>query len=240
MGFRSAVAAALLLVLPCAPGAAAPRPGEGEEVVAIQKRLFDRFHEVALVAGFIPDEDFYYVFPVGLSYTYNFNENLAWEVIRAQWAFTNEKDLKKDLESDFGATPSQFDEMKYLIHTNVLVKPSYGKDALWNRRVIHHETYLLAGVGVAGYDRRTSDGGRSGRHALSLSFGLGRKYFLNRSFCVNFEVRDLVNLKGGDTENNVYFGVSLGWRFDLSPRRPPRDPAVDELRHYLGGGGTRE
>ena len=240
MKVRSVFVFLFSTVLLCGPAVAGSGPkGDGEAVYAIQKRLFDRYHEISLVAGLIPDEDFYNVFPVGLSYTFNFNENLAWEVVRAQWAFTAEKDLKRDLEKDFGATPSQFDEMKYLVHTNLVVKPSYGKDALWNRKVIHHETFLLAGLGVVGYERRYAYGDSTTENVLSLSFGLGRKYFLNPKFCLNFEFRDLVNFKDDGVENNVYLGVGLGYRFDLSPRRPPRDPAVEELKGYLKSGEGR-
>jgi len=229
---------AVLVVIPLllALGGSALAQGKApEQVYAIQERRFARFHEVALAAGFIPDLDFHHSYPVGLSYTFNFNENLAWEVLRAQWVFSAEKDLKQDLESDFGVTPEHFDRMQYLIHTNFVLKPSYGKDSIWNRWIVNHETFALAGVGVTGYEREFSDGATETEAALSLSFGLGRKFFLNERFCVNLEVRDLVNFKDAGLENNVYLGASLGFRFNLSPRQPPASGEVDAFRRRLKG-----
>ncbi len=224
----------LLLLLNCAaPAWSAER--EPEQVYAIQERKFARFHEIDLAVGFIPDDEFYYGYPVGLGYTFNFSETLAWEVLRAQWVFTQENDVRNDLESDFGATPERFDEMRYLVHTNFVFKPSYGKDALWNRSVVNHETFVLAGVGVLGYDEATSQGDQESKVALSLSFGLGRKFFLNETFCLNLEVRDYVNFKSNDVENNVYLGLSLGYRFNLSPRQAPAADEVEGLRRRLGG-----
>ncbi len=223
----------LFLLLGWAPaGLAAEAAGE-EDVSAIQNRIFDRYHEIGVPVGFIPDDDFYYDFPVGVSYTYNFNENWAWEVARGQWVINAEKDLKDDLESDFGITPSEFDKIKFTVHSNLILKPSYGKDALWNKYIINHETYLLAGGGIVYYERETSTGEESSETAPSLSLGVGRKYFLNDKFCLNLEVRDLVNFKDEGVENNVYLGVGLGFRFDLGPRRPMRETSVDRFKGYI-------
>ncbi len=233
MKSRSLLAALLLLVL--AP-AAWPAEGDPERVYAIQERRFARFHELALPVGFIPDDDFHHAYPVGLSYTFHFNENLAWEVLRGQWVFNQEKDLRQDLEGDFGVTPEHFDQIQFNLHSSFVLKPSYGKDALWNRWIVNHETFALAGVGITGYEREFSDGATETETALSLSFGLGRKYFVNENFCVNLEVRDLVNFKDAGVENNVYLGVSLGFRFNLSPREPARTDEVGEFRKRLKGG----
>jgi len=226
------VAVHLLLAL---GGSALAQGAAPEQVFAIQERRFARYHELALPLGFIPDLDFHHSFPVGLSYTFNFNENLAWEVLRGQWVFSAEKGLKEDLEGDFGVTPEHFDRIQYTLHTNFVLKPSYGKDAVWNRWIVNHETFVLAGVGITGYEREFSDGATETETAPSLSFGLGRKFFLNERFCVNLEVRDLVNFKDDGVENNVYLGASLGFRFNLSPRQPPASGEVDAFRRRVKG-----
>ena len=207
-----------------------------EKVYAIQERRFARFHEIALVAGFIPDDDFHDAFPVGLSYTFHFNENLAWEVARGQWVFNSEKDLRQDLEDEFGVTPERFDEIRYTAHTNFVLKPSYGKDALWNRWIVNHETFVLAGVGVTGYERHFSDKGSEWETALSVSLGVGAKVFLSENFCLNLEVRDYINFKDEGVENNVYLGLGLGFRFDLAPRKPRTSGEVDEFRKRVKEG----
>jgi outer membrane beta-barrel protein len=233
MNYKKYFCLMALLLLAVARTASAQPAEEKELVYAIQNRIFDRHHEIGFVLGFIPNDDFYYGYPVGFSYTYHLNENVAWEVARGQWFFNNEKDLKQDLEKDFGVTPTHFDEMKLMLHSNLILKPSYGKDALWNKTVINHETYLLAGIGMVSYDRHFSTGKDGSEQAVSLSFGLGRKYFLNKKFAVNLEFRDYVNFKEADTENIVYLGVGLCYRFDLAPRKAARETAVENFKRYL-------
>ena len=41
------------------------------------------------------------------------------------------------------------------------------------------------------------------------------------------EVRDLMNFREDETQNNLYFGLTLGYRFNLAPRK------VEELRGQL-------
>ena len=205
----------------------------GEHVKAIQERVFHRHHELGLNVGYIPDDDFYYAFPVGLGYTYSFNDHFSWEVVRAQLAVNTEKDLKDELEDNFGVTPQEFDEPKYFIHSHLVFKPSYGKGAVWNRGVVNHETYLFLGGGMVNYERDYSYGSSESENAPSVSFGIGRKYFLNQNLCLNLEVRDTVTFKDDETENNIWFGVSLGFRFDLSPRKTERDSTIQLLDHYL-------
>jgi len=204
-----------------------------EEVKAIQERIFHRHHEIDLNVGYIPDDDFYHAFPVGLGYTYTFNDHFSWEVVRAQLALNSEKGLKEDLENNFGVTPQEFHEPKYFIHSHLVFKPSYGKDAIWNRSVVNHETYLFLGGGMVNYDRDYSYGSSDSENAPSVSFGIGRKYFLNQNLCLNLEVRDTVTFKDDETENNIWFGFSLGFRFNLSPRQTDRDSTVQLLDHYL-------
>jgi outer membrane beta-barrel protein len=230
---KKLIAVVTLLLLTAPAVAFSKEAGDQEEVYAIQERIFDRYHELGLVAGFIPDGDFYNGFPAGLSYTFNFNENLAWEVVRAQWVFNDEKDLKKDLEDNFGVTPSEFYKIEYLVHTNFVLKPSYGKDALRNKKIINHSSYILAGAGLTGYKEMNSQGDEHYNNVFSLSFGVGRKYFLNQNFCLNLELRDFVSFREGDTENNVYIGLGLGFRFDLTARRRSRDDDVDHLKRYM-------
>ncbi|PLX83163.1 MAG: hypothetical protein C0617_11525 [Desulfuromonas sp.] len=223
----------LLSLLFGAPAALAQSPDEDEPVYAIQNRIFDRHHEIGLAAGFVPNDDYFYAYPLGFNYIFNLDEHLAWEVVRGQWIFNNEKDVKSDLEDDFGVTPTEFDELNFTVHSNLIWKPSYGKDALWNKKVVNHETYLLAGAGLVNYDRKSSSGEQTSENALSLSFGLGRKYFLNEKFCVNLEFRDLLNFKEDGTDNLVYLGVGLGYRFDLAPRQPVQKTSVDNFKRYL-------
>ncbi len=204
-----------------------------QKVYAIQERIFHRNHELDLSVGYIADDDFFHVYPIALGYTFHFNERIAWEVARLQYNVNQDKDLKSTLEDEFNVTPERFPEQKYSYHTHFVYKPLYGKHAWLNRSIINNEIYFFAGAGMVHYEWNRSFGESDQEDALSLSFGAGLKYFLNPKFCLNFEIRDLVNFREDDTENNLFFGVGLGYRFNLAPRKVEEDPSMKKLKSIL-------
>ncbi len=227
----------LLICYPCGIVYGA-ESAEQEKVFAIQNRIFHRNHELTLNAGYIPDEDFYHAFPFGLSYTYNFNEHFGWEVARGQWIVTTEKDLLDTLVEQFAAQPSEFNKPQYMLHSHLVYKPLYGKAAVLNRGIVNHETYLFVGGGFINYEKQFPAGhpdhdNPPTENVPSFSLGVGTKYFINESLCINFELRDMVNFWDNNTDNRIYFGIGLGWRFNLRPRQEEKDQSVEKLKEYL-------
>ncbi len=208
---------------------------DDEKVFAIQERVFHRHHEIGINVGYVPDEDFYNAYPVGIGYTYHFNHWLAWEVVRGQYMFTQEKDIKDKLEDEFGVTPEVFLEPRYMIHSNIILKPLYGKEALWNRGILNHESYLILGGGMIAYEKNFSNGDTDAETDPSICVGAGTRYFLTKNLCMTLEIRDLVNLKKDDTENNIYFGIGMSVQFNLLPHRGDQEETVDRLKGYLEG-----
>jgi len=204
-----------------------------DPVSAIQKRIFHKSHELGLIAGYIPDDDFYEVLPVGVSYTYNFNENWAWEVARGVYFVNQEKDLKGKLEVEFGVTPSEFSEPKYMIHSSIMMKPFYGKESIWNKGIINKESYFLIGGGIVNYERQFSYGDPSTENAISINLGYGSRYFITDTLSLNIEIRDLITFKEEETVNNIFIGCTVGFRFNLSPRETEKDQTVDMMKTYL-------
>ncbi len=204
-----------------------------EKVYAVQNRIFHRSHELDLSVGYIADDAFFQVYPIGLGYTFHFNERIAWEVGRVQYMFNQERNLKKTLEEEFNVTPERFPEPKYMYHSHLVYKPLYGKHAFLNRGIINNEIYLFAGAGMAHYEWQLSTGETQEEDAMSISFGAGLKYYLNKSFCLNFEIRELMNFREDETENNLYFGLGLGYRFNLAPRKVEEDPTMKKLKRIL-------
>lgn len=207
-------------------------------VYAVQNRIFHRDHEINFDFGYIANEDFFHPFPIGFGYTYNFSDNFGWEVGRAQYIISPENDLKSDLEQDFGITPSKFAKPTFMFHSHLLYKPFYGKNAVLNKGVINHETYFFIGGGFLNYEWQYPDGsplntGSSSEIVPSASFGIGSKYFINQKFCLNFEIRDIMNFRDGGMENQIYIGVGLGFRFNLGQRKVEKDETLDRLNRYL-------
>ncbi|MEJ2040207.1 MAG: outer membrane beta-barrel domain-containing protein [Desulfosarcinaceae bacterium] len=200
---------------------------------AVQNRIFHKTNEIDLSVGYIADDDFYHVYPISVGYTWNINETWSWEVGRVAYMFNTDKDLKTTLEDKFEATPEKFPEQKYMWHTHLVYKPLYGKSAFLNRGLVNNEIYFFAGPGQVNYEWKYSTGKTEEENALSLSMGAGMRFFLSKRFCLNLEVRDLVNFREDQTQNNLYFGLSLGYRFNLAPRKVEEDPTVKKLKIIL-------
>ena len=208
-------------------------PDQEEKVYAVQNKVYHRTHELGIAAGYIPDEDFYEIFPVGGYYMFSFNEHWAWEVVRGQYNLTLEKDLKKELEDKFGVSPSEFSEPKYMAHSNIVYKPFYGKFAFRNRKVVNSETFFLLGGGVVAFENKRNFEESTSELAPSLSLGLGTRFFLSKRWAMNLELRNYTNFREVNTENRFYLGVSFGLRFNLSPRKKDNDPRMEKLNQYL-------
>ena len=206
---------------------------DGETVAAVQDRVFFRHHEIDVGIGYIPDDDSYELFPVEVGYTYNFNDHVAWNVVNFNWMFDQEKDLKEDLEEEFDVTPESFDKTVYALHSNLILKTLYGKSVFRNSRVINHETYIMAGGGYVTYETETSTGEVETKMMSSISLGIGQKVFLGQKLCVNFELKDWINFKEDDIENNLWFGISIGLRFNLSARKSEPNQKIEKASQYL-------
>lgn len=206
-----------------------------EPVFAIQEKIFHTYHELALVTGYNGGEDFYQVYPLGLAYTFHFDDHMSWEVARVYVNFTREKDILKTLLHDFGAAPVSFFEPKYQVLTHLVVRPFYGKDAVINKTILNHETYFFMGGGFDFYTENYSDGFTGGKNqtAQIISSGAGIKYFINEKFNIAFEVRDFITFRDREMVNTVWFGVNLGFRFNLGSRPSSSDDTLSILNGYL-------
>jgi outer membrane beta-barrel protein len=206
---------------------------DGESVAAVQDRVFFRYHEIDLGVGYIPDDDFYELFPIEIGYTFSFNDQVAWNVVDVHWIHNQEKDLKTNLEQEFGVTPENFDHMVSAIHSNIVYKPFYGKSVYRNNKVINHETYVFAGGGMVNYEMETSDGSTESDMRPSISLGIGKKFFIGQKLCLNVELRDWINFNQDELDNHFWVGVTIGYRFNLSPRQSQRDTTMEKVSQYL-------
>lgn len=203
-----------------------------ETVSVIQERIYDRKHEIGFTMAYIPDDDFYEEYPLALSYTYHFNKHIAWEVARVQYFITQEKELKKKLE-EYDLAAVSFDKPLYMLHTSFVLKPSYGKDAVWDNTIINHETFYSLGGGIAHYEREYSFGLPSTETVLSVTAGLGRRYFLSKQFALIAEIKSYTQFKESKTESNVYLGLGISYRFNFSDRNNTVRKKTDSVYEYL-------
>lgn len=204
-----------------------------ENVLAVQEKVFHKYHELTFLTGYISNDDFYDVYPVGLSYTFNFSDHYSWEVARVLFNINRDKDIKEQLEDQFGATPEEFFEPKGQIVSHFVFRPFYGKDSVMNKRIINNETLFFIGGGVDLYEKKKNYGASSNQFAPMLSFGAAIKYFINDNFSLSFEINDTITSREDEMENRIAFGVNFGFRFNLGSRESKSDETIEILEKYL-------
>lgn len=192
--------------LVCGTAAANPAPARAEaldqgKVYAIQSRAYEMNHEFAISAAFLPLDAFFKSFAVSGHYVLHFNNLWAWEAIHASFAkyMSIDTGLKKQMMDDWDVSPTDTPKIDYLLATNLMVKPLYGKMAVLNRKVIFMETYFLIGVGSIRYETAFFP---------AADVGAGMRIFMTNTISLRAEVRHFVSF-GDGVDNVLYFGLSF-------------------------------
>lgn len=155
--------------------------GEPGRLAAVQRRTFHLDHELFAAAGYLPLDAYYRgVGPVA-SYTWHASDTWGWEIARGQYSFALSTSLRDQLLQNFRAKPADFPEARFLLSSSIVLKPLYGKLAMFDSRVVHSEVYGLIGATVAGFS--------SGVFKPGPQVGLGLRFFLSRGVSLRVEAR---------------------------------------------------
>ncbi len=193
---------ALILFLSLMPGLALAQAEALENpgtVSAVQDRLYRLNHELTLGVGVLPADAYYKGYFAGLSYTYHFTDSFAWQVGRGAYSYNVETGLRRQLERDFGVAPTATafeDEVQWMVGSDLVWSPLYGKMAFLNRSVLHFQTFLLGGATVFKLNR---DGG----FRPALNVGLGVRFYKSQTVSFRLDVTNNVLFSGASRIVNV-------------------------------------
>jgi outer membrane beta-barrel protein len=204
---------ALLILLFLAPGLARAQAEALENpgaVSAIQERQYRMHHELLLGVGVLPDDAFYKGLVGTVSYTYHFSDTFAWQVGRGTYSYNVQTGLRRQLERDFEVAPtaSAYEEqVQWMVGSDLMWSPLYGKLAVLNNKVLHFEAFLLGGGSVVKINR--ADGFRP-----AANVGLGMRLFKGDTVSFRLDVTNNVVFTGTRNINNV-LSVQLGTAFNF-------------------------
>jgi outer membrane beta-barrel protein len=187
---------ALLLVFSLLPAVAL---GQAEELLnpgsvsAVQDRAYRMGHELTLGVGVLPLDAFYKGLTAQVAYTYHFSDSFAWQVGRGMYSYNVDTGLKEQLERDFTASPTAFDQVNWMVGSDLVWSPFYGKMAFLNRSVTHFEAFVSGGLSVLKLTL-----------ANSLDSGI---------LGLTGNLRPAINLGVGV---RVYTSKAVSWRLDIT------------------------
>ena len=203
---------ALLAIGLASPNAYAQDELDEEQVAtyAVQSRLFRLGGELTVAAGFLPINAFNKGLTVGGGFTYHISNSWAWEIIRGAYVYKQlNSGLKNELLDNFSVKPTEIAAVDFILSSNLVLKPFYGKLAVFNRRLVHLEVSVPFGVAMARYINPQA-------YPFGPDAGLIFRVFASRhiSFCL--DVRDYVFFNHWSTRNEVLLalGAAFAWGGD--------------------------
>lgn len=186
------------------------RRDEIDLIRVIQRRPFLRRNrlEVSPFLGTNVNDALVNMLVAGASLNWHLTEVMALGV-NGSYSLGSETDLFDKVIEDYELFP-QVSKVLWQANLQFQYAPLYGKFALFNTWIIPWDVYSVLGLGYT----KTELAGHP-----TLSAGIGQRYFMNRWFTVNFELRDHIyneNYPGGsELVNNLLF--TAGVSFFLPP-----------------------
>ena len=151
---------------------------------AVQSRLFRLGGELNVAAGFLPINAFNKGLTLGGSFTYHFSNAWAWEVINGNYVYKQlDTGLKTELLDNFNVQPTKIAAVEFMLSSSLVLKPFYGKLAVFNRRVIHVEVSIPLGFTYARYTNPQS-------YPYGPNLGVIFRVFMGPHTSLRIDVRD--------------------------------------------------
>jgi outer membrane beta-barrel protein len=187
MSLRLAVVALLVLASGAVHAEYDDESGGGSAVV-IQNRKFKMAHEFTLQGGTLPLDAFVKGITATGRYTLHFDDFSAWEIAAGTYSFNIDTGLKDQLINNFGVQAEALPTLLVLADTNYVMKPFYGKLALFNRTLLYSELFLLGGLTVSYWS--------DGSFRPGPDFGAGMRFFVAEWLSVRADIRHAVIFNG--------------------------------------------
>jgi outer membrane beta-barrel protein len=188
---------------------------QGGELYSIEKRDLMGRHELTASLGVLPMDAFARGMTLHGSYTYHFSHLIAWEIVGGMWSFNFGTGLDQELKDNFLVQATDVPELRWVINSNFVLKPLYGKFALTNDKLFSAEMFFVLGYAMGGYTASYPSG---------LDIGAGLRMFLGRYFSLRLDIRDYMFFPGFNSmSNNLYVALGLSITFGFSDEKEKED-----------------
>ncbi|HEY1100834.1 MAG TPA: outer membrane beta-barrel domain-containing protein [Myxococcota bacterium] len=160
----------------------------GGSAVVIQNRKFKMAHEFTLQLGTQPLDAFAKGVTASGRYTLHFDDFHAWEIGAGTYALNIDTGLKDQLLNVFGVQPESLPTLNLVLESNYVMKPLYGKLALFNQVLLYTELFFVAGLTVSSWS--------DGSFRPGPDVGVGARFFVSEWFSIRADIRHAVVFGG--------------------------------------------
>ncbi len=149
-------------------------------VVAVEDRPYRMVHEFTVTAGVLPADALYTGLTLGGSYTLHLTDLWAWEAVNFHYSANIDSGLDNTLADRWSVAPESNPEIRYMIGSEIVLTPLFGKISLFNSSIIYASTFFALGGGVARYTTGFRPQG---------TFGPGIRVFLGKVVSTRLDLR---------------------------------------------------
>lgn len=160
----------------------------GGSAVVIQEREFSMANEFTLATGTLPLDAFKKGVAITGRYTLHFDDFNAWEIIGATYSLNVDTGLSGILADKFAVQAEALPQLVIVADTNYVMKPFYGKFALFNQVIIYQELFLNAGLTVSYWS--------DGSFRPGPDVGAAIRFFVFDWMSLRFDIRHALVMNG--------------------------------------------
>ena len=172
---------------------------DGVRIKAVERYVQNDSSEFTLGSGVYPLNAYYGGFDVNAGYSFFFNRQFGWEVLRAHYVFTSEKDLTSELADEYGVNPEEIERLRFIFSTSGVFVFAYGKLLLADSYINYFRG--LFNLGMAQIN--TSE-----RSATAIVLGGKFDFFVTDKFSWYLEAREHRQFVGAN--DHLTFGLGTG------------------------------
>lgn len=206
--------AAILLILPQQVFAEETDVFSIPKTYAVQNRKYVLGNQITGYVGYMPMDSFTKGVQIGAVYTTYFTDFTGWEMINANYVYNMDTGLKKDILDISGGTAAADkipDFPEFIITTNFVYTPIYSKNLFFNKDVIWGDLSLVAGGGIANYER-------AGISPIA-NFGAIMRFFTSEQSSYKIELREYVGFVTGGAEPFMSINVGYTYQFGSAKKK---------------------
>jgi len=167
--------------------------GEKRQVRVVERLLHpkDGRHELGLLGGIIPNDDFLFYYTAGVRYGYFASESISFELTYAK-PFLQDTELGQFLVDNFGQKIDEVqenDRYQHMAHVNLVWTPFYGKLAFLTRKLVHFDLGVFVGAGWLNTNYQDQESSEDvSRQTIEGNVGAGFRFHILDELALRFDV----------------------------------------------------
>lgn len=182
-------------------------------VSAVQDRLFRMNQELTLGVGVLPIDAFYKGLSAQVGYTFHFSDSFAWQVGRALYSYDVNTGLEDQLERDFHVKPTTHEQVQWMVGSDLVWSPWYGKTSFLNKSVSHFDAFVSIGGSVIKFTGGDTSSANLNQFKPAVNLAVGARLFATRRVSYRLDLADNVVITKDRIFNVATVQLSLALNF---------------------------